>query len=369
MADKKEEARRRLKERQVNKKRFKLPEGETTFRVLPNAKGIVKKEYVEYAMHSEVGPRKSYIRCGKNIEGAGECFLCDEVIPKLEKQGGSSHRQMAVRMARRDVFVIQIAYKDESTDKWQGPVKWELAPTLANALLGIMSRRDVSHPEKGYNLTISRTGTGMTDTRYGQMEREEEASEAPEEVLGRLKPFSEVIQKYDEKAMKAAYYGHEQEDEDSAVVVSDDDDAAEEPEKSKKKSSDDDDEDETPKSKKKSKSSDDDDDSVEKTSDDDDFEEAEEEKPKSKKKSSDDDDDVVEPDDDDIPSLDDDDEDEKSKSKKKLKDEDEEVDDEPKSKKKSKKSREEDKEEPEHEEEEESPKGKKRPKASDDDDF
>jgi hypothetical protein len=345
MSDKKEEARRRLKERQVSKKRFKLPEGETTFRVLPNAKGAAKKEYVEYAMHSEVGPRKSYIRCGKNIEGEGECFICDEVIPKLERKVGSSYQQMAVRMARREVFAIQIAYKDEATDKWQGPLKWELAPSLANALLGIMSRRDVSNPEKGYNLTISRTGTGMTDTRYGQMERDEDASEVPEEIVEKLKPFSEVIQKYDEKAMKAAYYGHEQEEEEieekTTVEVPELEEEEEKP-KSKKKSKDDDneeDEDDDEKPKKKAKSSDDDDADTESALE----EELEEEE--------------------EVPELEE--EEEKPKSKKKSKDDDneeDEDDDAPKSKKKPKK----DEEEPE--EEEEKPKSKKKPKASDDDD-
>lgn len=209
--DKKEEARRRWKERTA-KKRFKLPEGDTTFRVLPNKKGLNFREYVEYAMHSEIGPRKSYLRCGKSAKGEGECWLCDVVIPKLEKSGKSSHRQVAERMQRKESFAVQIAYKDED-DRWIGPVLWEMPNSIANGLLGIMGRRDISHPEKGYNLTISRTGTGLRDTKYGQLDRDDEPSEVSEKILERLKPFAEVVRKYDEEGMKAAYYGHEQEEE------------------------------------------------------------------------------------------------------------------------------------------------------------
>src|SRR6266513_644798 len=78
-----------------------------------------------------------------------------------------------------------------------------------------MSRRDVSHPEKGYNLTISRVGTTMTSTKYGDIDRDDERSEVPEKLLAKLKPFGEVLRKYDEKVMKAEYYGHEQDDDEA----------------------------------------------------------------------------------------------------------------------------------------------------------
>jgi hypothetical protein len=213
MADKKAAAALALKERSRGK-RFKLVEGDTTFRVLPNALGVEQPDYVQYGMHSEVGPRKAFIRCGKSASGKGSCWLCDTMIPKLQASGKAAHTQIAERMARKDIFAVQIAYLDQSTDTWIGPVLWETPGTVTQALLSLMSRRDIAHPEKGYNLLINRTGTGMKDTRYGQVERDDEPSEVDEAVMARLKPFKEVVKKYDESQLKSAYYGHDQEDEE-----------------------------------------------------------------------------------------------------------------------------------------------------------
>lgn len=216
MADKKAAAGLALKERSRGK-RFKLPEGDTTFRVLPNAADVSAAEFVEYGMHSEVGPRKAFLRCGKSKSGKGSCWLCDEMIPKLQASGKATHTQVAERMQRKDIFAIQIAYLDPATDKWIGPVLWETPNRVSQDLLNIMQRRDISNPEKGYNLTISRTGTQMKDTRYAPVDRDDEPSEVDEAVMAKLKPFKEVVRKYDEAATKSAYFGHDQEDEPVAV--------------------------------------------------------------------------------------------------------------------------------------------------------
>src|SRR6266566_6672924 len=347
MVDKKAAAKELLKER-TSRKRFKLSEGVTTFRVLPNPAGDDRPDYVDYGMHSEVGPRKGYLRCGKKKNGSGDCFLCDTIIPKLEKSGKSIRRQAAERMARRDVFVIQIAYKEEDSEKWLGPALWEMPQSLANGLLGIISRHDIVDIKKGYNLTITRSGTGMRDTRYGSLERDEDRSKAPEEILKRLRPFSEVVRKYDESQMKAAYYGHEQEDEEEAAVETEEEEEL-------------DTEEETPK-KKKSK---DEEEEVEES-------EEEEEKPKGKKKSK-----VVEDEEEEI----DEEEEEKPKGKKKVKEEEEveedeeeddsfpDLDEEEEEKPKGKKKVKEEEEVEEDEEEEEKPKSKKKPKDEDEDDL
>ena len=211
--DKKEAAALRLKERTTSK-RFKLPEGTTTFRVLPNARGLEEKEYIEYAMHSNVGARKGYLRCGKNIRGQGTCWLCDEQIPKLEKSSSASNRKLAEEMKRKECFAVQIAYVSEG--KWTGPVLWEMSPSISNKLLGLMARRDISHPQNGYNLSISRTGTTMTATRYSDIDRDDEKSPVKESILAKLQPFNEVLRKYDEAKQKQEYFGHEQEEENTS---------------------------------------------------------------------------------------------------------------------------------------------------------
>lgn len=269
MTDKRAEAAARLKERQsAQKKRFKLSEGETTFRILPNALGPEKKEFYEYAMHSNIGPRKAYIRCGKNMKLEGDCWLCDVQIPKLEKSDKPSARKAAESYARKECFAIQIAQKIDDQN-WAGPFLWEMPNSLAMQILGMLSKRDLAHTTKGYNLTASRTGTGFTDTRYGPIERDDDKSAAPENVLKRLQPFKAVVKAYDEEGMKNAYFGHEQGEE-----------AAEEEEDTKPKASaveEEEEEEQKPKSTVKKKPA------VEETEEEEAVEEEEEEAPPPKK--------------------------------------------------------------------------------------
>jgi hypothetical protein len=204
--DKREAIKQRLKERTTSK-RFKLPEGDTTFRVLPNAKGLDKFAFVEYAMHSNVGARKAYLRCGDKKAGEGNCWLCTKVA-ELGESKKSAAREAADKMKRKEACAVQIAYVSDG--KWIGPVLWEMPVSIANKLMGIMSRKEVENPEKGYNITISRVGTGMTDTRYGDMDRDDEPSAAPAKVLAALQPFGEVVRKYDEALQKKEFFGHEQ---------------------------------------------------------------------------------------------------------------------------------------------------------------
>jgi len=356
--DKKELAAQRLKERTASK-RFKLPEGTTTFRVLPNKKGVEKPEYIEYAMHSNVGARKAYLRCGKKRDGTGECWLCDDLIPKLSKSGKSANRKSAEEMKRKENFAVQIIYKSEG--KWIGPVLWEMSKTLANKYLGLAIKRDVSHPEKGYNLSITRTGTTMTSTEYSDIDRDDEKSAVPEKFLNLLEPFGSVLKQYDEAKQKSEYYGHEQDEEE------------EEEKPSGKKKPTDDDEEEEEKEKKPNKKKPVDEDEEESGGDESD---EEEEKPsnKNKKKPADEDEEEeAVSDDDDIPNLEDEeDEEEKPKAgKKKPADEEEESGDEDEEEKpKGKKGKASEEDEEESEEEEEKPKsgkGKKKP-ADDDDD-
>lgn len=219
--NKKEAAQKLLRERS-QKKRFTVPEGETTFRLLPNARGVDKAEYESYGMHSNVGPRKSYVRCGKRDGGKGTCWLCDKKLPDLANSKSSVKRKMSEDMARKECFAVQIAVKE--AEGWAGPKLWEMPNSVANKLLSILTRRDeLADPVKGYNLTITRTGTTMTTTRYGDLDRDDEASKAPKDVLARLKPFEDVIRRYDEPAMKAAYYGHEQDEEEGQEASQDDD--------------------------------------------------------------------------------------------------------------------------------------------------
>src|ERR1035437_1475584 len=244
------EAATRLKEKQ-SKGRFKLPEGETTIRILPRI-GSKKSQtpFYEYLVHREVGPNKRFVRCGKTMHGDGDCWLCDKKIPEL--QGGDSAKQKrAASLQAKEQLVVQVATVDPDSGKMQGPFLWAVptggARSLSARLLGVLksTKRDYVDPVKGYNLTIERTGMTMTDTVYGQPIPDEEATAISDKVLKRAKPFSEYVPSYSEEQQKAAYFGRDEEpeaEEQETRPAEEDETEDDEAPKGKKKSADDEDE-------------------------------------------------------------------------------------------------------------------------------
>ena len=130
----------------------------------------------------------------------------------------------AAALEAKGVFCIQIATVKTERGKhtFRGPITFK--PTAQSvikkilALLGSTTRR-YDDPNKGYNVTISRTGTGL-DSTYGMMETDSDPSRVPPEIIAKLKPFSELkdVPIYEERTMKAAYRGNEDDDEDDEVT-------------------------------------------------------------------------------------------------------------------------------------------------------
>lgn len=332
--DYKAQARKRAAEMKSNIW-FKLAEGDNHFRILPTPESKKTQPlWFEYNIHRDVGPKKVSVTCGKDMEGEGSCWLCDSAIPKLRKKGKEGR---AAALEPKSVFVVQVAkvtMQDDETAKYSGPFLFSPSKGVASQILSTVigsKKRTYEDPKKGYNITLSRTGTGKNDTRYGILEADSEPSAVPKELVSKLKPFSEIkeIQLYDEAKQKAAYSGvdavdddddDEDEDTDTTADNGDDDDDDDKPAKKGSKS----------KSKSKKKSADDDDDDAgdddndtddDDSSDDDDDDEkpakgkGKKAAPKKKGKPADDDDDDSDSDDDDSDDdagdSDDDDDDEK----------------------------------------------------------
>ena len=306
------EAAERYKDKQKGG-RFKLAEGENTLRILPRVKSKSTVPFYEYLVHREVGPNKRFVRCGKKIDGSGECWLCDHKIPALEKSGSSQKHKMAAALQPKEQFVVQVGSVDPDSGKMSGPYLWTVstggARSLAARLLGVLrsTKRDYIDPEKGYNLTIERTGTGMTDTVYGAPTPDEEPTEVPEKILNKAKPFSELIPAYSEEQQKAAYFGQDDREERSSRSEEDDsvkkkkkkreeeEETEDEETEEEEEETEDEDEEEAPKKKKKKKDADEEEeeteDEEEEETEDEDEEEEETPKKKKKKKSEDEDED------------------------------------------------------------------------------
>ena len=217
-----DQGRQRVKER-MSGNRFTLADGENPFRIAPNKKGPNFPPYIEARAHFGVGPDGAFQGCGKNIEGEGSCWLCDVAIPGLEKTGDPAKLDMAERIGPKEQFIIQVFPIDRETGKFQKPKPFSVStgrgtpgysnptrPTLAVQVQSklVMSKKSYDDPNKGYNLNITRHGTGPgKGTRYDPPEGDESPSAVPKELLAALVPLEDFIPRYDAEDQKACFYG------------------------------------------------------------------------------------------------------------------------------------------------------------------
>jgi hypothetical protein len=148
------------------------------------------------------------------VDDEGKCWICDILIPKLKKGGKESRVTL---LTARDICAVQVAKVDDD-GKMTGPFIFNPSKTVADQLIASVfgsKKRDYVDPKKGYNLTLSRTGTGRNDTRYGIIEPDQEPTPVPSELIKKLKAFSDLkeIPAYDEAKQKAAYTGEDAVDE------------------------------------------------------------------------------------------------------------------------------------------------------------
>jgi chemotaxis protein histidine kinase CheA len=208
----KDKARERVKDAKQGAT-FKLVEGPNCFRVLPNKQGIDQAPYSEFRVHRNVGPNDVWVKCGKDVDGSGKCWLCDIKLPELRKSPNASKKSAADNMAPKDQFLVQVAAYDPETKKFSQPKPWWCptgsARSLGVALLSLLanSRRSYDDPKKGYNINVERTGTGFKDTRYGAMEPDEEPIVVPSSILSAMKELDELVPEYSLDIQKAAFYG------------------------------------------------------------------------------------------------------------------------------------------------------------------
>lgn len=214
MDDYRKRARIAQKEKQ-ERGRFKLPEGDTVIRILKTPEDDengTPSGFIRYAMHSDVGPEKMFVRCGKDSLGDGECWICDSLIPKLVEKGKGAQ---ASALQSKGMMEVNIAVLDDDSNELRGPLRWFMSDgsqrSLSFKLLALFAspKRDYFDHKNGYNFTITRTGMGRYDTVYTGPIIDSQPTAVPKEILARLKPFSSTVPSYDPEVQKNAYYGKE----------------------------------------------------------------------------------------------------------------------------------------------------------------
>ncbi len=249
---------RKRQQERVNDKKdgasLKLEDGITCFRVMPdkkdllpdgrlNPKGIQNSPVREFRMHRHWGPDDAVVTCGKDIDGKGRCWGCDEVIPKLEANPAKAAQARLV--GPQEQFVIQASKFDTATQRFKLPkIMWlstgagipgkpgsnTLALRVQSKIVG--TRKDYIDPIKGYNLNIEKTGSGLK-TRYPSVEGDESPTKVPLAVTAAVVSLDSLLPKYDEEDMKSLWFGRPRRDRNEGGVsdgASDEIDGGENPE-------------------------------------------------------------------------------------------------------------------------------------------
>ncbi len=247
-ADWKSKARERVSD-MAQGNRLALTVGDNCLRCLPDKKDItpdgkVKKEGLihspvrEFRIHYGVGPDKATLGCGHPIDGSGSCWLCDDLIPQLEK---NPNKRALVNPTTRDnilgkdCFVINASKYDPNTQRFGAARPWWPSVGGGNSLAVRVysristSKKDYIDPVKGYNMTIEKTGEGI-NTRYPSIEADESPTRVDPKVLIGMKDLDEIVPAYSMEEQKNAYYGRAPEDEPEAEEDAvEDPDSAEDP--------------------------------------------------------------------------------------------------------------------------------------------
>ncbi len=196
--------------------RCELSEGQNTIHSLPGLKdgkmGAVAP-FARHSIHSTVGTAKKLLTCGKDHRGNGDCCLCDKIdwIRSINKP---SDTRKADKLQPQKQMSFQIACEDND-GTFREPFLWSIssggARCLSIQILGLPmhKKNNFLHPKKGYDLNIERTGTSFRNTRYSRIIPDNEPTEAPEDILARIKPLDELVFPYSKEGAEAAFNGEE----------------------------------------------------------------------------------------------------------------------------------------------------------------
>jgi hypothetical protein len=208
----KDEINQRLKDAKEGQ-RFTLDDGENTFRFLPSKLGPKDPPYRYVRMHYKVGPeQRTPVRCGKNAEGVGKCWMCDVQLPKLQQSESRQKRAQAIAMAPKEGFLVQVSRVNRDNGKFGPPKPWLMdVGGKKSAYVRVLSllrqeRVDFDDPIKGRNVTMERFGTGIATT-YGNSTPDEKPSKVPSAILNAMKSLDELADIYSEEKQKSAYFG------------------------------------------------------------------------------------------------------------------------------------------------------------------
>lgn len=140
--------------------------GKNEIRILPpwSKEGLAFKELV---VHFSVGPDKRTVGCLRKF--GKKCFIC-EMVDKLKSEEDTESKELAKRMTRKNRYMWNIL---DLRDLKSGVQVLSCGVRLFEGVWVYFADEDwgdIVHPDKGYNLVVTRVGSGL-NTKYSVLAR------------------------------------------------------------------------------------------------------------------------------------------------------------------------------------------------------
>lgn len=165
----KEAAKKRKKDLDSGAGFFKIPEGDSTIRILPTRPDSDMEEpfvvAFEHWLTKDDGTRTKVI-CPKRSK-VGPCPICEHA-DALSKTGNPLDRKEASKLWPKFRGYFNVIVRDENLEEADlEPKIMGVSKILFEDIMMIVDKDgDPTDPENGFDIHISRKGTGMLDTEY-----------------------------------------------------------------------------------------------------------------------------------------------------------------------------------------------------------
>lgn len=147
---------------------MKLVAGQNMVRILPPVAGLKSPFVVVYQHYVDLpdGQRYSFACPRLMAKPAKRCPVCEEVARLAKTGNGEDSKRSRDWTAKRRVFAAVIDRKNPDA----GPQILGFGKQIHEALIELRRNEDVggdyTHPTRGIDVIIKRTGSGKLDTRY-----------------------------------------------------------------------------------------------------------------------------------------------------------------------------------------------------------
>lgn len=139
-------------------------DGKNKIRIAPPQEGM-EEFFAEGGFHYKVGPEEKSFPCPRLGQERPDCFLCNKTTDLDKGDEDDKAEAKEIRANKRYIIpIIDLMDKDED-GKVKGPIQFWLAGSTAfKQVISYFTDDqygDISDPDTGYNLTVSKSGKGM----------------------------------------------------------------------------------------------------------------------------------------------------------------------------------------------------------------